>query len=203
MKIKAVLLSCLVSLVVLFAAHQYSLAQANYGKPALLIATISVSRAIQDCRATAKFGEKARTENAGMEAEEYKLDKEVQAMTAALRVGTLKPDSTDYAQQCRELVQKQTQLKVMQDTNARLKILAQQLWTEKLYKEILRITKELVSQEGLALVLAVDEPEFPMPRYEELVMALRTHKVLCSDGCLDLTDKVIAVLDKEEAKLNP
>jgi hypothetical protein len=42
-----------------------------------------------------------------------------------------------------------------------------------------------------------------MPRYEELVMALRTHKVLYNGGCLDLTDAVIAALDKEEAKLNP
>lgn len=203
MKIKTVLLGCLVSVVVLLLVHQYSLAQANSGKPVLPIATISISRAIRDCKATAKFGEKARAENAKMDAEEDKLSTEVKALAATLRAGALKPESADYAQQYQELLQKQAQLKTMQDLNPQRKALAQQLWTEKLYKEILRITKELGSQKALALVLAIDEPEFPMPRYEELVMALRTHKVLYNGGCLDLTDEVIAVLDKEEAKLNP
>lgn len=203
MKIKTVLLGCLTSGVVLFVVHQYSLAQANSGKPALPIATVSVSRAIRDCKATTKFRDKTMAENSRLDAEEDKLSTEVKALAAALRAGALKPDSTDYMQQYQELLQKQAQLKTMEDLNPQRKALAQQLWTEKLYKEILRITKELASQKSMALVLAVDEPEFPMPRYEELVMALRTHKVLYNGGCLDLTDEVIAALDKEEAKLNP
>jgi Skp family chaperone for outer membrane proteins len=190
-------------LIVLFLVHQYSLAQANSGKPALPIATVSVSRAVRDCKATVKFADKARAENSRLDAEEEKLSTEVKALAAGLRAGALKSDSTDYMQQYQELLQKQAQLKTMEDLNPQRKALAQQLWTEKLYKEILRITKELASQKGMALVLAVDEPEFPMPRYEELVMALRTHKVLYNGGCLDLTDDVIAELDKEEAKLNP
>lgn len=202
MKIKTVLLGCLMSVVVLFLVHEYSLAQANSGKPVLPIATVSVSRAIRDCKATTKFREKTGAENNRMDAEEDKLVKEVQALAAGLRAGALKSDSTDYIQQYQELYQKQAQLKTMQEYNPNRKALTQQLWTEKLYKEILRITKELASQKGMALVLAVDEPEFPMPRYEELVMALRTHKVLYNGGCLDLTDEVVAVLDKEEAKLS-
>jgi len=31
-------------------------------------------------------------------------------------------------------------------------------------------------------------------------MTLSTHKVLYSNGCVDLTDEVIAELDKEESK---
>jgi Skp family chaperone for outer membrane proteins len=203
MKVKTVLLACSIGVVVLFLVHEYSLAQANSGEPILPIATVSVSRAIRECKATTKFGEKSRAENTRMDAEEDKLAKEVQALAAALRAGALKPDSPDYMQQYQELYQKQAQLKVMEEYNPQRKALAQQLWTEKLYKEILRITKEVASQKGLALVLAVEEPEFPMPRYEELVMALRTHKVLYNGGCVDLTNEVIAVLDKEEAKLSP
>lgn len=203
MKFKTVLAGCLISLIVLFLAHEYSLAQVNSGKPALPVATISVSRAIRDCKATGKFRDKSIAENNRLDADEEKLSTEVKALAAALRAGALKPDSPDYMQQYQELLQKQAQLKTMEDLNPQRKALAQQLWTEKLYKEILRITKELASQKGIALVLAVDEPEFPMPRYEELVMALRTHKVLYNGGCLDLTNEVIAVLDKEESKLNP
>jgi Skp family chaperone for outer membrane proteins len=200
MKRRAMLLSGLIGVVVLFAIHQYDVAQANSAKPVLPIATISVSQALRDCKATAKYREKTTAENDRMDAEEDKLSKEIQALAAGLRAGALKPDSADYMQQYQDLLQKQAELKVMQDLNPQKKALKHQLWTEKLYKEILRITKELAAQKGLALVLAVDEPEFPMTRYEDLAMALRTHKVLYNGGCLDLTGEVIAELDKIEAK---
>jgi Skp family chaperone for outer membrane proteins len=200
MKVKTMFLGCLISVVALFMVHAYGPAQANSGKPASNIGTVSVSRALRDCKATAKFREKDGAEKDKMDAEEEKLSTEVKALAAGMRAGALKPDSTDYAQQYQELVQRQAQLKTMQDVNPQLTALAQHLWMEKLYKEILRITKQLGAEKGLALVLAVDEPEFPMPRYEELAMALRTHKVLYNGGCLDLTDEVIAALDKEEAK---
>ncbi len=51
-------------------------------------------------------------------------------------------------------------------------------WTQNLYQEILRITKEVSAKKGLNLVLNEDEPEFPFQRYENLVMALSTHKAL-------------------------
>jgi len=201
MKRSGMLLACLISVVVLFAVHQYGVAQANSAKPALPVATISIQQALRDCKATAKYREKTTAENDRMDAEEDKLSKEIQALAAGLRTGALKPDSTDYMQQYQDLLQKQTELKITQDLNPQKKALKHQLWTEKLYKEILRITKELSTQKGLALVLAVDEPEFPMTRYEDLAMALRTHKVLYSGGCQDLTAEVIAELDKMEAKL--
>lgn len=201
MKRRTMLLGCLVGVVILFAVHQYGMAAANSAKPVLPIATISVSQVLRDCKATAKYREKTTVENGQMDAEEDKLSKEVQALAAGLRAGALKPDSADYMQQYQELLQKQTELKVMQEVNPQKKALKHQLWTEKLYKEILRITKELAAQKALALVLAVDEPEFPMNRYEDLAMALRTHKVLYNGGCLDLTGEVMAELDKIEAKL--
>ena len=200
MKRRMMLLGCLVGLVILFAVHQYGMAAASSAKPVLPVATISVSQALRDCRATAKYREKTTAENDRMDAEEDKLAKEIQAMAAGLRAGALKPDSPDYMQQYQDLLQKQAELKTMQELNPQKKALKHQLWTEKLYKEILRITKELAAQKGLALVLAVDEPEFPMTRYEDLAMALRTHKVLYNNGCLDLTGEVIAELDKMEAK---
>ncbi len=200
MKRNAMLLSCLIGVAVLFAVHQYGVAQANSAKPVLPVATISVSQVLRDCKATAKYREKTTVENDRMDAEEDKLSNEIKAMAAQLRTGALKPDSADYMQQYQDLLQKQAELKTMQDLNPQKKALKHQLWTEKLYKEILRITKELATQKGLALVLAVDEPEFPMTRYEDLAMALRTHKVLYNGGCLDLTGEVIAEMDKIEAK---
>ena len=74
-------------------------------------------------------------------------------------------------------------------------------WTELLYKEILQITTELAKQKGLILVVEVNEPIFPMPNYEALMIALQGHKVLYSAGCVDLTAEVTAETDKRESKL--
>lgn len=201
MKRSVMLLGCLIGVVVLFAVHQYGVAQANSAKPALPVATIGITQAIRDCKATAKYREKTTAENNLMDAEEKHLIAQIDSLAGQLRSGALKPDSPDYMQQYQDLLQKQAELKIMQELNPQKKMLKHQLWSEKLYKEILRITKELGAQKGLALVLAVDEPEFPMTRYEDLAMALRTHKVLYNGGCLDLTGEVVAELDKMEAKL--
>ena len=59
-------------------------------------------------------------------------------------------------------------------------------------------TKELAAEKGLLLVLEKSEPEFPIQR--DLGLIIGTHKVLYSDGCLDITDDVIAKMDAEETK---
>ncbi len=200
MKIKTMLLGCLIGVVVLFLVHEYSLAQPKADEPALKVGIVSVARALRDCKATAKYREKTTAENNRMDAEEEQLSKEIQALAAGLR--TLKPGTTDYLSHYKEVLQRQADLKTLQDYHPQHKAFRHQQWTQKLYEEILRIVKELAVEKGLPLVLGVDEPEFPMQRYEELMMTLNTHKVLYSGGCLDITDEVIAKLDKEELKVS-
>ena len=76
-------------------------------------------------------------------------------------------------------------------------------WTETLYKEVLRITKDLAKKKGLTMVLGVDEPVFPMTNTDELMMALHTHKVLYSGGCVNLSAEVVAEMDKIAATPKP
>lgn len=200
MKIKKILLVCLMVVFVLFLIHEYSMAQVKTDKPALQVGIVNVRRVLRECKATAKYREKATAENNKMDAEEEQLSKEIQALAAGLRA--LKQGSSDYMAQYKEYREKQAKLQVLQEFNPQEKALKHQQWTQTLYKEILRLAKELAIKKELPLVLGVDEPEFPMQRYEELMMALSTHKVLYSGGCLDLTDEVIAELDKEELKFN-
>ncbi len=198
MKIKTAILVCLMGAVVLLLIHEYSMAQIKTNDMILPIGIVDVRRALRECKATEKYREKTNVENAKMDAEEQQLTREIQALAAGLRA--LKPSSTDYMEQYKEYLQKQGELKTIQEYNPRLKATKHQQWTETLYQEILRITNVLAAEKGLALVLGSDEPEFPIQQYEELAMTLSTHKVLYSSGCLDLTDEVIAELDKEESK---
>jgi Skp family chaperone for outer membrane proteins len=199
MKIKTVIPVSLICAVVLFVVHEFSLAQPTAGVAVSKIGLVSVSRALRDCKATAAFGAKSKTESDQMAAAEKVLGDEVTALTGGVRA--LVRGTPDYMAQYKMLLQKQGELKALQDYNRAHAGSSQQRWAEKVYKEILRITKEVAASKGLDLVLERSEPEFPIPVADQLMMTIGTHKVLYGDGCIDITDEVIAELDKIESKL--
>ncbi len=199
MKIKTVVLGCLMGVVVLFFVHEFSLAQPNAGNPTSKIGLVSVTRALGNCKATATFGAKRAAENSQMEADEKALAPKIQTLTRAL--GAFVPGSSDYMTQYKQLLQKQGALKALQEFNNSQRRLRERGWAEKVYKEVIRITKEVAVKKGLDLVLERSEPTFPIQGADQLMMTLSTHKVLYGGGCADITDDVIAELDKIESEL--
>jgi len=199
MKIKTLLSSCLIGLVVLFLVHQFSKAQPLANDPASNIGVVNIEKALQNCQATAKFKERTDTERREMEAEEKKLSDDIDALRGTLQA--LVPNSADWLAQYKVMVKKESELKALKELNPQVRAMRAHQWTERLYPEILRVTKELAVKKGLALVLSVEEPPLPTQRYEELVMTLRTHKVLYTGGCVDLTNEIIVELDKNNSLL--
>ncbi|MBN2183375.1 MAG: OmpH family outer membrane protein [Sedimentisphaerales bacterium] len=196
MKIRMLVLGSLIFAAILFFGHGYSSAQSN--EPALKIGVVSVDQVLRDCKATANYREQSALENAKMLAEQDKLEKEIQALQAGLKLGTLKIGSSDYLSQHWDLAQKQAELEARQEFNPQQQMLKQQLWTQQLYQKVLQTVKELALEKDLLLVLERSEPEFPIQR--DLGLIIGTHKVLYSGGCLDITKEVIARLDAAEAK---
>ncbi len=199
MKFKTILLGCLAGAIILATGYEYLQAQPNVTGPALKIGIVSVHSALRNCKATIKFRERLIAEKVKMDSEEDALDKESKSLAGSLRA--FRPDSSEYMETFQKMVRTQSELKALQEVNPRRSALKQMQWTQKVYKEILRITKELAAKKGLTLVLGADEPEFPFQRYDELVMTLSTHKVLYHNGCVDLTNEVIAQLDKMQSTL--
>ena len=101
------------------------------------------------------------------------------------------------------LINKQVKYEPMKQFVSQQRVFQDRQWTETLYKEVLRITKDLAKKKGLTMVVGVDEPVFPITNTDELMMALQTHKVLYSDGCVDLSAEVVAELDKIADTLKP
>jgi Skp family chaperone for outer membrane proteins len=199
MKIKTLISSCLVGMVVLFLVHQFGEAQPLANGPTSNIGVVNIEKALQNCQATAKFKERAETEKREMDAEEKKLSDDIDSLRGTLQA--LVPNSPDWLAQYKDMLKKESELKSLKELNPQIRAMRAHQWTEKLYPEILRITKELAVQKGLAIVLSVEEPQLPTQRYEELVMTLRTHKVLYTGGCVDLTNEIIVELDKTKSLL--
>jgi len=200
MKMKGIVSGCLLGMVVLFAAHQYGTVQAGSGISTSKIGVVSVSRALRDCQATAQYREKTTADNDKMALEEAKLNRDVQSLTGEIRA--LRRGSDDYMARYKELLQKQAELKVLQEYNNQQSGLRDRNWTELLYKEILTVVNDLAKKKGLEMVLERTEPTFPTATADQLMMTLSTHKVLYDGGCLDITDEVIAELNKKDLKLS-
>ena len=199
MKTRTVVLGGLAGAVVLFLGYGFSFAGAEADIPTSKIGTVSIRDIFRDCKANASYRDKALAEQNAKNVEMDALQKKIAADEAGLRA--LKAGSSDYMKQYEALINEQAQYEAKKQYISQARVLEDRRWTEVLYKEVLRITKELAKAKGLNMVLEVDEPVFPMTNTDELMMALQTHKVLYSAGCVDLTAEVVVEMDKIESKL--
>jgi len=198
MKIKTMMLVGLMGVVVLFLGREFSSAQAKVGALSPKIAIVSVRKAFLNCKANARYRADVLAEQSKINAAMGTLRKEIEAQEAGLKA--LRIGSVDYLVQYKDLLDKQYSLEAQQKFNSQQMVLKDRRWTEQLYEEILRITKRLAEEKGLDLVLERDEPEFPVPSPDELMMTLSTHKVLYSAGCVDITDELVARMDASELR---
>ena len=197
MKIRtAVVLGCLVGVVILTMCFEYSWARSKAEKTASRIGVVSIRKIFEDCKRSVKYREETVAEQNRVIAELEKLAKEIEAGRAGLR--TLKEGSSDHLALVKELLTKQANLQAQQEFHKQQMGLKDQRWTEELYKDILRITSKVAKQKGLDLVFEKGEIELPATSANELMLTIRTHKLLYSGGCLDITDEVIVQVDAEK-----
>ena len=64
------------------------------------------------------------------------------------------------------------------------------MWTEKMYLEVLNAVGKIAKQKGYDLVLEKDEIELPAASATELMLIIRTHKVLYNNDDMDITSEV-------------
>ena len=196
MKIRTMVLSCLISVVVLSMGYEYSRAGPKADEPSLKIGVVSIEKIFQDCGRSAMYRKEAIAERNRIEAELDKLVKEIEADQAGLR--TLKAGSSDYLASLKEIMEKQAKLQAQQEFHKRQMALKEQRMIEEIYKGILRETRGVAEQKGLDLVFEKSEPVLPVSSPTQLELTIATHKLLYSGGCLDITDEVMARLDKEK-----
>ncbi|MHC4292769.1 MAG: OmpH/Skp family outer membrane protein [Planctomycetota bacterium] len=193
MKTKVFILALTVA-ILLTLAYQATQAQPNSTVTNSKIAIVSIQKIFQQCQTNAKYRQQATIEQEQALAEMDQLTKEVEAQRAGLN--TLKPGTSDYLQSMQDILKKQGELEAKREFTKQSFALKDQQWTTKIYTDVLRIVSEVAQQKGLELVLEKNEPELlDSTPANELMLTIRTHKVLYSGGCVDITNEVIARLD--------
>lgn len=198
MKARTMVLGFLAGVVILAMApiiNQRGQAQSKGDTPSSKIGIVSILKVFNDCKRSAAQRAELIAEQNRIIAELQDLSKEIEAQEAGLKA--LKQDSSDYLAQRKELIDKRASLEAQQEFNKEQVILKQYKWSKELYQDILRITSELAEQKDLDLVLKKDEIDLLALSVNEFSQTIRTHKVLYSGGCIDLSDEVVARLDKE------
>ena len=195
MKVKTMVLSCLTGVVIMAMVFEYSQAQSKSNTPSSKIGVVSILKVFRDCKRSAAHRNELLAEQNRIRAALQTLSKDIEAQEAGLKA--LKPESSDYLAQRKELIDNQARLEAEQKFYKEQVILKQYKWSKELYQDILRITSELAEQKGLDLVLRKDEIDLLALSVNEISETVRTHKVLYSGGCVDISDEVVARLDKE------
>lgn len=190
MRNKVMILSCLICVIVLSAGHELSWAKS---KKSSKIGVVDLRKVFQQCKRNVKYREEATAEQNTVMIELEKLSKEIEAGRLGLQ--TLKSDSTDYMAAVKELLTKQAKLQAQQEFYKQQLEMKDQRWTEQLYQDIINATGKVAEEKGLDVVLENEQPEFPAMSANDLMMSIRTNKVLYSGGCHDITDDVIAKID--------
>jgi len=160
------------------------------------IAVVSVRRILENSKTNAQWETKARAESGEIRAELDKLSKELQAIEADM--ATRKVGSSDYLKLMREGTEKQAILEAKDKFYQQKLTLKQQQQIEQLYQDIIATVASVAKDKGANLVIAKEEFQFPSTSLRELTLVIQTSKVLYNAEEMDITNDVLAVLDKEK-----
>lgn len=192
---KTAVTSVLIGALALFAALEYGPAEAQTAGAPMRIGVVSVRNVFNGSKRQVQYQALLMKQQSQARVRLEDLTKEIETEEAEFK--TLKEGTADYMQQLQAVLDKRAKLEGQKEYLKQQRLLENKKWTEDLYQDVLRITREVAKEKGLDLVLERTEPQFPVSS-DELMAALGTHKVLYDGGCVDLTNEVIARLDATE-----
>jgi Skp family chaperone for outer membrane proteins len=199
MKTKSTMIVCLV-VAIMVGVIGYESLFAETKAPATgttKIGLVSVRSIFQNCKKNTDYKAKMMAEQDKIIAELEKLNKEVDALQADLK--TRKAGSEDALKLMKDITEKKASLEGQKQYYQEQFKVKDQMWTEKMYVEILDTVGKIAKQKGYDLILEKDDIELPAASATELMLMIRTHKVLYYSEDMDITSDVLAVVDAQQA----
>ena len=209
MKIRAMVLGCLAAVVTLstgyigteaglvaFGQSEPVKAKVDNDKVCPKIGVISIREIFRASARISRYRQEAMVERQTMEVRLNGLATEIQSEESGLAL--LSPGSSDHLAQLERIYKKRANLEMEKELYNKKLALKEQRITEDLYGAILLATRAVAEEKGLDLVFEKSEPELPAPSPTQLELAMGTHKVLYSGGCLDISKDVLARINSQD-----
>ena len=160
------------------------------------VGIMSLRGVLEKCDKNVVANRKFEAEGKKITAQLEKIQEDAVALEAVIK--TRKPGSSDYLEKMKELIQKKTELDSLDKFYQQKFALEQQQWAEQLFQEVIAVTGEFAKAQGLDIVLAREEFEFPIESSNELMLTIKTGKVLFYADDLDITADVLAAVNAKK-----
>lgn len=170
-----------------------TMAQPGQTGPLSQVGVVNIMKVLRTCQKNMDHITEVQAESEKLSAELRMLAQELDVEQAQLK--TFVRGTDDYLAQARSVGSKQANLEALQDHYTQMTRAKERDWTEQLYRDVLDAVQKVADAQGLGMVLDKSEPEYPIPA-DRLVVTISTHKVLYSKGCVDITNEVLAEVDK-------
>ncbi len=157
------------------------------------VGVVNVDRILRSSKKHAQWQERMNAEESKLRAELDKMDKDAEAIKADMQ--TREPGSTDYMRLMSNYMDKKAAADARNKYYEQEMTLKVQRWTETLYQDIRAITAMVAQTRGLDVVLATEELTFPSASVRDLLLSIKTNKVLYQNDELDITQDVLVQLD--------
>lgn len=160
------------------------------------IAVVAMSTLLEKNKKNTEWQEKASAEATRINDELEALADEIRAIEAAMK--TRKPGSSDHVKQKFEFMQKRAEIEAKdrfyQDDFQR----KQKDWAEAMFQEVLSVVAKVAKEKGLDMVVAKEEYQFPSASANELILTIKTSKILYHAEYMDITADVLIALDESK-----
>ncbi len=193
MRMRTVVILCGLSGLLVLSLGHGTTAQQGQVAPSSRVGVVNVMKIIENSK-----------RNAGhivqKQAEQEEKIRELRTLARALelekdQLKTFLAGTDDYLAQAKLVGTKQVHLEALQNHYTQKSRLEAGEWTERLYKDVLAVARRIAEAKDLDMVFDRTEPEYPIPA-EQLIATIRTHKLIYSKGCIDITDEVLAEVDR-------
>jgi Skp family chaperone for outer membrane proteins len=176
-----------VAILVLMGAYQQGKLNASAQIQPAKIGIVNMTRVFEESTINKQWREKMQQEQTNTRNEINQMKTELDAIQANLKLRT--PGSEDFLKLRQDMVQKKSLLEA-RETVYREKVNFQlQQMAEDFHKRLLEVTADLAKEKGLDII-ATDE-------LADFVQMTKSKVLLYHNSQYDLTDEVLAILDKE------
>ena len=160
------------------------------------VGIVSLRTVLEQCDKNAAANKKFEADGQRITRELKALQDEATSLKAIIQ--TRKPGSEDYLEKTQEYMQKTAILESKDKFHQQEFAIKQQRWAEELLQEAIVVTGEVAKSYGLDIVLAKEEFEFPVESSNELMLVIKTSKVIYYADKLEITADILAAMNAKK-----